>query len=71
MLELKKPCADLLKIRVWSLISSEGSRPSPGHDDVSAITVTRLVCDFLGMCFIKSFGPRVWPGGDPLPVPSV
>mgnify|MGYP007115315298 CR=1 FL=1 len=34
VLDLKKPCVALLKIREWSLISSEGFRPSPWHDDV-------------------------------------
>ena len=71
MLDLKKQCVALLKIREWSLISSEGFRPSPGHDDISVITVTRLVWSFQCMCFIKPLGSRVGSGGDPLPDPSV
>ena len=50
MLDLKNHVSPFLKSE-YSLIS--------GHDDVSAIIVTRLVWDFLGMCFYKTFGPRV------------
>ena len=62
MLDLKNHVSTFLKSE-YSLIS--------GHDDVSAIIVTRLICDFQRMCFIKPLGPRVWPGDDPLPMPSV
>ena len=59
-----------LKNRVSPFLKSEYSLIS-GHDDISAIIVTRLVCDFQRMCFYKTFGPRVWIGDDPLPDPSV
>ena len=44
MLALKNSVSTFLKSE-YSLIS--------GHDDVSAIIVTRLICDFQRMCFIK------------------
>ena len=72
VLALKKQCVDLLKIRVWSLISSEGAARLP----VMMMSCLGYYCNETGLglsryVFYKTFGPRVWPGGDPLPVPSV